>query len=96
MVAGKRKTGPWVKKLAIRKFSVDAVPPGGGIADGINALRSPDMPRKMAKCFEWAFEQIDKLRNAHNDLREFSDEQVAQLLVEAIKQEYKRSNPDAD
>lgn len=33
--------GPNVKKLIARKMSVDAIPSGGGLADGIKFLMSP-------------------------------------------------------
>jgi hypothetical protein len=49
-----RNLGPNTRKLLIHKMSHDAIPDGGGLADGISFFTDPDKRKKiMAGALEW-------------------------------------------
>lgn len=57
--------GPNEKKLAIRKFTSDAIPADGGITDGLAAIVDPNMPEKMKAAALWVRGALDILMDTH-------------------------------
>jgi len=77
--------GPNIKKLAIMKFSKDAIPNGGGFKDGIKALLDKNLSRRMLECIEWAKQAVAAVRAAKlpNPWINATDEEIA---AEILKQ----------
>jgi hypothetical protein len=83
-----RPLGPNVKKLIIRKMSVDAIPSGGGLADGIKFLTTKGaVSSGWAKASEWCSLAIRAVREAAepNPWKESDDETIAAELVRQIE-----------
>ncbi len=57
---GMTMMGPNEKKLAIQKFTKDAIG-DGAITDGLRAIVDPDMPEKMKEAALWVEEGLDIL-----------------------------------
>ena len=57
--------GPNFKRLVIHKVSLDAIPVGGNIGDGIKFLSDPKgMKESFANAEKWVREAIDILKSA--------------------------------
>ena len=82
------KFGPNLKKLAIQKMSIEAIPKGGGIVDGINFLKNP---KKMANSFResvnWARAACWVLRQSGepNPFKDSDDEVIAGEILKRLK-----------
>ena len=78
-----------IQKLAIRKFSRDAVPPGGNIMDGIKALQDPKLSKKLKECIEWAEEAVNAVRKAKepNPYKDMTDDEIAQVILDKVKRD---------
>ena len=78
---------PNIKKLIIQKVSLDAVPPGGGFASGVEFLLDKDRIVKSFKAAEsWVQEAIATTRTAQepNPFKESSDEEIAEEIMRRV------------
>lgn len=81
----KRPIGPNAKKLIFHKMSLDAIPSGGGLMDGIAFLKSPERIRDgMAAAAEWVFNAIDAVRSAPGGDAMGDDEAIAGEILRQI------------
>jgi hypothetical protein len=81
--------GPNLKKLAIHKMSLDAIPPGGGLHAGIKFLTEPHaMTDGWHNSIEWCNLSIQAIRDAAepNPWRESSEEEIAGELLRRIEE----------
>lgn len=79
--------GPNVRKLIIHKMSLDAIPKGGGVADGIKFLSDRDLMSKTLRAAdEWVKAVIVAIRQAGepNHLKNATDEEIAEELLRKI------------
>lgn len=89
--------GPNVKRLAIHKMSLDAVPPGGGAKDAVAFLSDPKRLTDSAREAQaWAEAAVRAVREASdpNPWRTADDEAIAAEIlrqIESRKQEQRRS-----
>lgn len=84
-----RPVGPNLKKLIIRKWSGDAVPPGGGFADAINAIIVPGaMLEGWRKSAAWCDAAILAIRNAGepNPWKTATEEEIAGEILRKISE----------
>ena len=73
--------GPNEKKLAIQKFTIDAIPSGGNITDRLRAIVDPDMPAKMKEAALWVKGALDIIM----DTGVYKDrEEAAQAVLDRI------------
>ena len=87
-----RPLGPNLKKLIIRKMSRDAIPVGGGFADGLNFLMTKGaVSAGWAKAAEWCDAAILAIRNAAepNPWKNADEETIAGELVRRIEERYR-------
>jgi hypothetical protein len=80
--------GPNVKKLIIRKMATDAIPGGGGLADGIRFLSDPQGLSKAARAAtEWVTVAIRAVREAAepNPWKAATDEDIAGEILRKIE-----------
>lgn len=85
---------PSVKRLIFHKVSLDAIPKGGGFADGIKFLSDREgMSKSLRAADEWVKAAILAVRNAGdpNPFRGVSDEEIAAEILRKI-QEKKQLN----
>jgi hypothetical protein len=82
MKHGKRPLGPLCKKLAIKKYTRDAIPPGGGILEGLKAIQ--DMNTGMPAAFDWMFDSIDQVRASDSRFLNVSDETIAAIVLAKV------------
>lgn len=76
-----------VQRLVFHKISIDAIPAGGGFADGIAFFTDPDKRRRItADAQEWVTQAIKIIRDAKepNPWSESSDEAIAGELLRRI------------
>jgi hypothetical protein len=81
--------GPNTKKLVIHKVSLDAIPKGGGVADGIKFLSSRELISKTIRAAdEWVKTAILAIRQAAepNPFREATDEEIAGEILKKIEE----------
>jgi hypothetical protein len=81
------KCGPNVKQLIARKMSMDAIPKGGGFADGLRFLSSPEKIAAAARSAEtWVLEAIRLVRSAAdpNPWKSADDEAIAGELLKRV------------
>lgn len=86
--------GPNVNKLIASKMSRDAIPPGGGFADGIKFLSSKQAIVAGAKrATEWVDAAIRAVREAAepNPWKNATDEEIAAEILRGIEARSKRS-----
>jgi hypothetical protein len=80
--------GPNVKKLIARKMSRDAIPDGGGFADGVKFLMDPQRVGKVAReATEWVTMAIQAVRKAAepNPWKGADDETIAGEILQRIE-----------
>ena len=88
----KRTIGPNAKKLIFHKMSLDAIPSGGGIMDGIAFLKSPERIRDgMAAATKWVFDSIDAIRSARGGDAMGDDEAIAGEILRQIDERKKQA-----
>lgn len=81
-----RPQGPNVKRLAVRRMSRDAIPPGGTFLDGINFLTSPHLLVASAKnAVEWVFKSIDEIKSAPDNKWGDDDEVIAGEILKELE-----------
>jgi hypothetical protein len=81
--------GPNVRKLLIVKMSRDAIPDGGGLADGIEFFANLGKRKRiMAGAEEWVRQAIAVVRQAAepNPWKVASDEEIAAELLRRIEE----------
>ncbi len=83
-----RAIGPNVKRLVVHRMSQQAVPAGGGLADGLKFLSDPKGVSDAARtATEWVEEAIVSVRNAmgRNPWLHSSDEDIAAEILRRLK-----------
>jgi hypothetical protein len=81
--------GPNVKKLIIHKMSLDAIPPGGGVADGLKFFTDKErISKTLRESNEWVKQAIFAVRNARepNPWKTTSDEDIAGEILRKIEE----------
>lgn len=81
------KQGPNVRRLIVHKMSVDAIPAGGGLADGVKFLSDPKGIVATAKAAtEWVQQATATVRAAAepNPFRDQDDEAIAGEILRQI------------
>jgi hypothetical protein len=89
--------GPNVKKLIASKISRDAIPSGGGVADAIAFLGSPERVKQgIIKASEWVNTAIQAVREAAepNPYKTADNETIAGVILKGIEAK-KGSRTDA-
>jgi hypothetical protein len=94
-----RALSPNLKRLIAHKMSHDAIPNGGGLADGIKFLSSKEsIADGWREAVRWVDEAIRIIRAAKepNPWRDASDEQIAgELLAQIEAKKYSTTQPTA-
>jgi hypothetical protein len=83
------KLTPNVRKLIFHKMSLDAIPKGGGFADGIKFLSDREgMAKSLRAADDWVKAAILAVRNAGepNPWRDKTDEDIAGELMRKIEE----------
>lgn len=83
----KRKIGPNMKRFVIYRMSAEAIPPGGGFADGAKFLSSKEsIMNGFYKSAEWCCAAVDAVRSAMepNPWKTADDEAIAGELLRQI------------
>lgn len=79
------KHGPKVRALIIHKFSRDAVPSGGGIADALGVLSSPEkLNGGMKQAEEWVMQSIQAVKDATDNPYGDDNEAIATAIMEEM------------
>lgn len=81
------KLTPNVKRLLMHKVAIDAVPAGGGLADGLNFLSSKErIMSGMRDGMAWVSTALDLVRSAPdpNLWKDASDEEIATELMRRV------------
>lgn len=78
--------GPNVKKLIIRKMSLDAIPPGGGFQDGIEFLASNRLAESGRNAAEWVQQALAVFKTAPDNPYGDDDEAIAGELLRRIEE----------
>jgi len=77
--------GPNVKKLITHKMSRDAIPDGGGFADGLSFLSNPERMAKAARAAtEWVEHAIAIVKTAPDNPYGDDDEAIAGEILRQI------------
>ena len=82
------KQGPNVKKLIAKKMSIEAIPDGGSVLDGVKFLLNKKKIEATAEMATlWTKHAIKAIRNAKepNPWKESSDEDIAEEILKRIK-----------
>lgn len=86
------KYGPNVTKLIIKFVAREAVPPGGGIAEGVEFLRNPERRKQiLASAESKAILAIRLIKSAPDNPFGDDDENIAGELLNKIKERQKES-----
>jgi hypothetical protein len=83
-----RPLGPNAKKLIAHKMSVDAIPSGGGFADGVKFLSSKEsILTGVRNATRWVAEAIDAVRQASepNPWKASTDEEIAGEILRRVE-----------
>jgi len=79
------KYGPNVTKLIIKFLSREAIPIGGGLADGIEFFTNPERRKQvLAKAESGALEAVRLIKIAPDNLYGDNDEVIAGVLLKKI------------
>jgi len=81
--------GTNVKKLIIHKMSLDAIPSGGGVADGLKFLTDKEkISKTLREANEWAKQAILIVKKAKepNPFKKASDEDIAGEILRKIEE----------
>lgn len=73
----KRILGPNMKKLLARVVAREAIPPGGGFADGVKFITSGKMGEVTRKSLDWIDEQIQAILSAPDNTYGDDEEAIA-------------------
>lgn len=88
----RRPLGPKIKRLISVKMAKDAIPDGGGFADGVKFLSNKESIVAGARiATEWAKAALDAVRQAAepNPWKMASDEDIAAHILERIEKKRK-------
>jgi hypothetical protein len=88
--------GPNVKKLIFHKMSQEAIPKGGGVADGLKFLMDKERIQKsLREAAKWIEEAILSVRSAAepNPLKAADDETIAAEILRRIEEKAKKRKP---
>jgi hypothetical protein len=77
--------GPNVRRLIAIKMAQDAIPSGGGFADGLKYLTSPGLGQKAQAAAEWAEDAIRTVKSAPDNPWGDDDEAIARELVNRVE-----------
>ncbi len=78
--------GPNVTKLIILFVAVEAIPSGGGLADGIDFIRNPERRKQVLESAESkALQAIQSIKNAPDNPFGNDDEQIAGEVLKTIE-----------
>jgi hypothetical protein len=81
------KHGPNVTELIIRFIAREAVPPGGGLADGIEFFKNPERRKQiLAKAESNAIAAIQLIKTAPDNSFGDDDEEIAGMLLKKIEE----------
>lgn len=81
------KRGPNFMQLVFHKISRDAIPPGGGLADGIRLFTEPGRFQQVAKeAFAWVDKAIAVMKTAPDNPYGDDDEAIAAAILERIEE----------
>ena len=73
-------------RLTLEKVSRDAIPPGGGMAAGIEFFSDPNRIRETtAAAFEWAEQAINVMRAATDNPYGDDEEILAQVILDELE-----------
>jgi hypothetical protein len=81
--------GPNVKKLIIHKMSLDAIPSGGGVADGLKFFMDKEkISKTLREANEWVKQAINMVRLAGepNPFKNSTDEDIAGEIFRKIEE----------
>jgi hypothetical protein len=79
--------GPNVTKLIMKFVTREAIPPGGGLADGIEFFTNPEKRKKVLTAAEvYAVEAIRVIKTAPDNPYGDDDEAIAGMILEKIAQ----------
>jgi len=84
-----------VKKLAVHKMSVDAIPPGEGLNAGIKFLSDPkSISNGFKKAHQWVLEAIQTVRQAGepNPFKDYTDDDIAGMILNKIEKLRKKKH----
>jgi hypothetical protein len=84
MLDPKRPIGPNMKKLIIHKMSVDAVPPGGGLAAAIESFEPAKMRENWRNAYLWAVNAILQIKSAPDNTFGEDEETIAGEVLKKI------------
>lgn len=82
--------GPNVKRLIIRKMSVDAIPKGGGFGDGIDFLMSGKIGESAKAATAWVKEALRVFKTAPDNPFGDDDEAIAGHILAGIEAREKK------
>lgn len=81
----KRKLGPNMRSLVIRKVARDAIPSGGGFADGVEFLMNPEkVAATHREALAWADQAIAVMKTAPDNPYGDDEEVIAGAILKAI------------
>lgn len=81
-----RKLGPNARKLLAHFIALEAVPRGGGLADGLNFLIDPDRRRQgLEKAMSNTQVAIDLVKSAPDNPYGDDDDVIAGVILERVK-----------
>ena len=78
--------GPNVKKLIAHKMALDAIPPGGGFASGIDFILSGRLAQSWKDAANWVRAAIEVVRISPDNPFGDNDEAIAEELLKRIKE----------
>ena len=83
-----RKLGPNMKKLLIRKVAVDAIPSGGGFADGVELFTTPGkLVRLSREALVWIDLAIEAIKSAPDNPYGEDEETIAGVILAKLTPE---------
>lgn len=78
--------GPNVKRLIIHKMAMDAIPDGGGFADGIDFLLSGKLGESAKSATAWVKEALRVFKTAPDNPFGDDDEAIAGAILQKIEE----------
>jgi hypothetical protein len=81
------KHGPNVTKLIVKFIAREAIPSGGGLADGIEFIRNSERRKQVLESAEVkAIQAIQLIKSAPDNPFGNDDEQIAGILLKKIEE----------
>jgi hypothetical protein len=86
------KYGPNVTKLIVKFIAREAIPPGGGVADGIEFIRNSERREQVLKIAEFkAIQSLQLIKKSPDNPFGNDDEQIAGELLKMIEEKNRRN-----